>query len=88
MRTKVGVPSLLLLALHGPAAAVGSDLGDAELRKHVPDVAFGSLLHMVQDSFSASHADRMSPADGNKSGASSPSRPPIAARRSWSPASS
>jgi hypothetical protein len=39
-------------------------LGDPALQKHVPDVAFGSLLHMVQDSFSASHVDRKRPAYG------------------------
>lgn len=39
-------------------------LGDPSLRAHVSDVAFGSLLHMVQDSFAAGHVDRLDPAGG------------------------
>jgi hypothetical protein len=34
-------------------------LGNPHLQKHLPDVAFGSLLHTVQDSFSKSHVDRL-----------------------------
>jgi hypothetical protein len=30
----------------------------------VSDVAFGSLLHMVEDSFAAGHVERMEPANG------------------------
>ena len=39
-------------------------LGDPSLRPYVSDVAFGSLLHMVEDSFAAGHAERMEPANG------------------------
>lgn len=39
-------------------------LGDPSLRPYVSDVAFGSLLHMVEDSFAAGHIERMEPADG------------------------
>ena len=39
-------------------------LGDQSLRLYVSDVAFGSLLHMVEDSFAAGHVDRMEPAHG------------------------
>jgi hypothetical protein len=41
-------------------------LGDPSLRRFVSDVAFGSLLHMVEDSFAAGHVDRMQPAPGAK----------------------
>ena len=36
-------------------------LGDTTFRKRIPDVAFGSLLHMVEDSFSAAHVARSEP---------------------------
>ncbi|OHC62793.1 MAG: hypothetical protein A2045_09060 [Rhodocyclales bacterium GWA2_65_20] len=39
-------------------------LGDPSLRLYVSDVAFGSLLHTVEDSFAAGHVDRMEPANG------------------------
>lgn len=39
-------------------------LGDPSLRPYVSDVAFGSLLHMIQDSFAAGHVERMEPAGG------------------------
>ena len=39
-------------------------LGDPSLRPYVSDVAFGSLLHMVEDSFAAGHVERMEPANG------------------------
>jgi hypothetical protein len=39
-------------------------LGDPSLRPYVSDVAFGSLLHMIEDSFAAGHVDRMEPAHG------------------------
>ena len=39
-------------------------VGDPSLRPYVSDVAFGSLLHMVEDSFAASHVERMEPANG------------------------
>ena len=45
-------------------------LGDPSLRAHLGDVAFGSLLHMVEDSFAAGHVDRMEPASGEKCGSS------------------
>lgn len=38
-------------------------LGDGSLRLYVADVAFGSLLHMVEDSFAAGHVERMEPAN-------------------------
>lgn len=41
-------------------------LGDPSLRPHVSDVAFGSLLHMIEDSFAAGHVDRMEPAQDAK----------------------
>lgn len=36
-------------------------LGDPSLREHVDEVAFGSLLHVVQDSFSLAHVERIEP---------------------------
>lgn len=36
-------------------------LGTPGLRPYIRDVAFGSLLHMLQDSFAAGHVDRNSP---------------------------
>lgn len=41
-------------------------LGDPSLRAHLGDIAFGSLLHMVEDSFAAGHVDRMEPANGSR----------------------
>ncbi len=41
-------------------------LGDPSLRPYVSDVAFGSLLHMVEDSFAAGHVERMEPANGTQ----------------------
>lgn len=35
-------------------------LGSPGLREHIRDVAFGTLLHMVQDSFAEGHTDRES----------------------------
>jgi hypothetical protein len=40
-------------------------LGDETLRGYIGDVAFGSLLHMVQDSFARGHVDRLEPANGS-----------------------
>ena len=34
-------------------------------RLHIPDVAFGSLLHMVQDSFAGGHVTRRARSDGS-----------------------
>lgn len=39
-------------------------LGDPSIRPYVNDVAFGSLLHMIEDSFAAGHVERMEPANG------------------------
>ena len=39
-------------------------LGDPSLRLYIGDVAFGSLLHMIQDSFAAGHLERLEPAAG------------------------
>lgn len=39
-------------------------LGDPSLRAYIGDVAFGSLLHMVEDSFAAGHIERLEPAQG------------------------
>lgn len=36
-------------------------LGTPGLRPHIKDVAFGSLLHMLQDSFAEGHVERASP---------------------------
>lgn len=36
-------------------------LGNVALRRYLADVAFGSLLHMVQDSFAKGHAERLDP---------------------------
>lgn len=36
-------------------------LGRPWLRPHVKEVAFGSLLHLIQDSFAAGHVDRREP---------------------------
>jgi hypothetical protein len=38
-------------------------LGSPGLRSQIRDVAFGSLLHMLEDSFAAGHVDRGSPLD-------------------------
>ena len=40
-------------------------LGDPSLRASISDVAFGSLLHMIEDSFAAGHVERLEPADGS-----------------------
>jgi len=39
-------------------------LGNNSLRPHIREVAFGSLLHVVQDSFARGHVDRAEPVDG------------------------
>ncbi len=39
-------------------------LGNTALRRGLPDVAFGSLLHLVQDSFAFAHAERMNAVPG------------------------
>lgn len=39
-------------------------LGNSALRRHLRDLAFGSLLHLVEDSFAFGHADRAPPATG------------------------
>ncbi len=39
-------------------------MGRPWLRPHVKSVAFGSLLHLVQDSFAAGHVDRREPISG------------------------
>lgn len=39
-------------------------LGNKALRRNLGDVAFGSLLHMVQDSFAFGHAERAKPVAG------------------------
>jgi hypothetical protein len=39
-------------------------LGNPPLRPRVKEVAFGSLLHMVQDSFAKAHVDRAEPIHG------------------------
>jgi hypothetical protein len=36
-------------------------LGNVSLRRYLGDVAFGSLLHMVQDSFAKGHSERRDP---------------------------
>lgn len=36
-------------------------LGNVALRRYLADVAFGSLLHMVEDSFAKGHAERLDP---------------------------
>lgn len=46
-------------------------LGDPSLRTYLEDIAFGSLLHMVEDSFAAGHVDRMEPANGTQCAGSS-----------------
>jgi len=44
-------------------------LGNVQLRRHLADVAFGSLLHMVQDSFAKGHVDRTEAMPGQACGA-------------------
>ena len=39
-------------------------LGNSSLRRNIRDVAFGSLLHLVEDSFAFGHADRAPPIAG------------------------
>lgn len=39
-------------------------LGNSALRRNIRDVAFGSLLHLVEDSFAFGHADRAPPVAG------------------------
>lgn len=43
-------------------------LGNVALRRYLGDVAFGSLLHMVQDSFAKGHAERLDPIFQQKCG--------------------
>jgi hypothetical protein len=40
-------------------------VGRPWLRLHIEDVAFGSLLHLIQDSFSRGHVDRRDPISGD-----------------------
>ena len=39
-------------------------LGNSSVRRYIPDVAFGSLLHMVEDSFAFANAERLAPEPG------------------------
>jgi hypothetical protein len=39
-------------------------LGDPSLRPQIGDVAFGSLLHAIEDSFAAGHVERLEPSAG------------------------
>ena len=41
-------------------------LGNPPLRREIKAVAFGSFLHMVQDSFAKGHTDRAEPLQGRK----------------------
>lgn len=41
-------------------------LGNVALRRNIDEVAFGSLLHVVEDSFAQGHVDRDEPIYGNK----------------------
>lgn len=50
-------------------------LGNSSLRRSIREVAFGSLLHMVQDSFAFGHADRAPPVAGAKCAGSDYPRP-------------
>lgn len=45
-------------------------LGNVALRRNIDDVAFGSLLHVVEDSFAAGHVDRAEPVYGKQCNAS------------------
>ena len=50
-------------------------LGNLALRRYLGEVAFGSLLHMVQDSFAKGHAERRDPIFQQKCGDSSDAAP-------------
>ena len=50
-------------------------LGNVALRRYLGDVAFGSLLHMVQDSFAKGHAERLDPIFQQKCGGTSVAAP-------------
>ncbi|AVP97532.1 hypothetical protein C7S18_10135 [Ahniella affigens] len=41
-------------------------LGAPKLRREIKDIAFGSILHMLQDSFAEGHLDRQSPKSTTK----------------------
>lgn len=41
-------------------------IGRRSIRPHIKHVAFGSMLHMVQDSFSQSHVQRRDPIEGQR----------------------
>ncbi len=41
-------------------------LGNPALRKNLPDIAFGSLLHLVEDSFAQGHVERRDPLAGER----------------------
>ncbi len=45
-------------------AALQDTLGNGAPRRGLADVAFGSLLHVVQDSFAFGHAERAKPVTG------------------------
>lgn len=60
-------------------------LGNQGLRRRLDDVAFGSLLHVVQDSFAFGHAERENPVPGAVcSGTNLPQPGMIRAFRSYS----
>lgn len=50
-------------------------LGNVALRRNIDDVAFGSLLHVIEDSFAAGHVDRSEPIHGKKCGDSTYLKP-------------
>ncbi len=55
-------------------------LGNQQLRVNVHEVAFGSLLHMVEDSFARGHVDREEPVSGQTCAGSARSPKPGAIR--------
>lgn len=50
-------------------------LGNPALRKHLPDLAFGSVLHVVEDSFALGHVERRDPVAGEQCRASGQPKP-------------
>ena len=50
-------------------------LGNPALRKNLPDIAFGSLLHLVEDSFAQGHVERRDPLAGEQCPAGRQAKP-------------
>ena len=71
---ETGVPALQDYFRSGETLQTLFTRGNPTHRKNIGSVAFGSLLHMLHDSFTRSHTDRAE-SDGSTCGAGLPQRP-------------